>query len=60
MHPTTSYQIANLQAAELQRRVDLRSAHAATPRPARDRTVRPRVRRSLQPVWSMITGFRSA
>lgn len=39
MHPTTSYQIATLQAAELHRRTELRSAHAPTRRPVARRAI---------------------
>lgn len=44
MHPTTSYQIATLRAAELRRRGDLRHAHA----PARRGTTTPPVRSGMR------------
>lgn len=54
MHPTTSYQIATLQAAELRRRTDLRHAEAPARRAAIARPVASSVRSSLVHVRAVL------
>lgn len=60
MHPTTSYQIATLQAAEVRRRAD-RGDTSALPRRSRDRRgVVTRLRIPLRPVRRLRPAFHSA
>ncbi|MBW3658197.1 MAG: hypothetical protein KY457_06135 [Actinobacteria bacterium] len=60
MHPTTSYQIATLQAAEVRRRADRRDT-SALPRRSRDRRgVVTGLWIPLRPVRRLLPAFRSA
>ncbi len=59
MHPTTSYQIAALQAAELSRRANRRSEHAPVRRSSRH-AISAGARSSLVQAWTVLTAMRGA
>lgn len=59
MHPTISYQIATLEAAELHRRADRRHLHAPARRSRRHATSSG-LRSSLVQAWTALTTLRGA